>query len=274
MPGHPDVALAMTVHDPDGRLYDLTAAHQPALNALYAGVVAVYSPTTQPATVQLLREQGVAVLPQEEAVDIGRLGRVRMATVAAGLAAGCGHCQLGDHDRMLHWIAHHPAELAQVVGQVAAHDFLVLGRTDRAFATHPRAQQETERLATHAYYLATGHAWDITAGSRGVSRAALACLQRHAREASVANDGEWPLVIERFPELRLGYLATEGLEFETADRYPDEIAAAGGREAWMRAHYETLASWSFRLDLACRTVEAIRRASDPRYMEDDYEPAG
>ena len=274
MPSRPDVALAMTVHDPDGRLYDLTAAHQPALNALYAGVVAVYSPATDPATVSLLREQGVAVWPQaQSAADIGHLGQVRLATLAAGLALA-DHCQLGDHDRMLHWIMAYPHELARVVGEVAAHDFLVLGRTDRAFATHPPAQQETERLATHAYYLATGRAWDITAGSRGASRRAGEALRRYSCEPSVANDGEWPLLIGRLPDLRLGYLATEGLEFETADRYAAEIAALGGREAWMRAHYDTLPSWSFRLDMACRTVEAIRRASDPRYLEDAHELAG
>ncbi|NLS77921.1 MAG: hypothetical protein GXY76_11740 [Chloroflexi bacterium] len=271
MPTPGDVTLAMTVHDPDGRLYDLTAAHQPALNALYVGVVAVYSHSTAPATLELLRRQGVALYPQEEAADIGRLGRVRLATVAAGLALGCDHCQLGDHDRMLHWMMTYPDELARAVREVAAHDFLVLGRTDRAFATHPPAQQETERLATHAYALATGQEWDITAGSRGVSRRAYEALRRHSREPSVATDGEWPLVIGHLPGLRLGYLAVEGLEFETADRYAAEIAALGGREAWMRAHYDTLPSWSFRLDLAYRTVEAIRRASDPAYLRDVHE---
>ena len=44
-------------------------------------------------------------------------------------------------------------------------------------------------------------------------------------------DAEWPLIMNRFPELRLGYILCEGLEFEMADRYQKEIAQAWGAGA-------------------------------------------
>jgi hypothetical protein len=50
--------------------------------------------------------------------------------------------------------------------------------------------------------------------------------------------------------LRLGYLETEGLEFETLDRFPDEIAALGGAPAWLDRFDADPRQWAMRLELA------------------------
>ena len=57
----------------------------------------------------------------------------------------------------------------------------------------------------------------------------------------------------------MAYVATEGLEFETAEFYAPEIAALGGREAWERAHYERPEVWRARLGLAADSVSALCR---------------
>ena len=43
--------------------------------------------------------------------------------------------------------------------------------------------------------------------------------------------------------------ATEGLEFETADRYADQVAAAGGLDAWIAQLDADPQRWVERLEL-------------------------
>jgi hypothetical protein len=56
------------------------------------------------------------------------------------------------------------------------------------------------------------------------------------------------------------YRATEGLEFETLDRFTDEVAALGSAEAWIERFDADLRNWLMRVDLA-RTVIAALAAS-------------
>jgi hypothetical protein len=62
--------------------------------------------------------------------------------------------------------------------------------------------------------------------------------------------------VSRFPELRLGYILCEGLEFETADRYQAEITQAGGLERWLEAQPARPELWVHRLRVACEIAEA------------------
>jgi hypothetical protein len=62
--------------------------------------------------------------------------------------------------------------LAQVARRVTEYDFTVLGRTPRAFDSHPRIQRDTESIVNHVFGLVSGQTWDVTAAARGLSRRA------------------------------------------------------------------------------------------------------
>jgi hypothetical protein len=66
----------------------------------------------------------------------------------------------------------------------------------------------------------------------------------------------WPLFLQRRGGFTIGYCATEGLEFETADRYADQVAAAGGLAAWMAQLDADPQRWVERLDVARVEVAA------------------
>ena len=66
---------------------------------------------------------------------------------------------------------------------------------------------------------------------------------------SVGSDCSWPLICRR-AGLRLGYRETEGMEFETMDRFGDEIAALGGARAWLERFDADPRQWLLRLELA------------------------
>jgi hypothetical protein len=251
------VALSLTVHQPDGRLQTLAEAALPALVERYGAVAALCSAETHQPLIDLLQGQGVSVeMDARSPAGIERLGDTKRETLRLGLSADASHVHMCDFDRALHWVIHHPEELDDVIADAGRFDYLVLGRTARAWDSHPAYQRQTEWLFNHVYGLITGQSWDIGAGSRAVSQRAGALLLARSTEPSVGIDAEWPLLVGADPGLRLGYRACEGLEFETADRYTPEIEAAGGYEAWLSDAESDPGRWAFRLRVAVLIADA------------------
>jgi hypothetical protein len=256
----PAVTLAMTVHQPDERLVELVRAQLPALASSYSAMVARCSRETHPAILQLLHQHGVAVqVAGTESAGIHGIGLVRRETIRAGLLAGTSHLQMCDFDRAIHWVAHYPRELMSVVSDIPNYDLLVLGRTARAWSTHPAYQAETEPLFNKVFALVTGLSWDIGAGSRGLSSRAARALLELSQELTVGIDAEWPLLLLNRPGFRLGHRPCEGLEFETADRFGPEIEAAGGYAAWEAAQNADPRRWALRLEVALLIAKAAMR---------------
>ena len=143
-------------------------------------------------------------------------------------------------------------------------DFTVLGRTPRAFESHPHTQRDTETIINRLFGQISGFSWnDVTSGARGLSRAAAEMIVAHVEDDELSTDVSWPLYLQRHGARSarsvwsLGYLETEGLEFETADRFDDEIAVAGGLAAWIDRLENDPQEWVFRFDLARIEIEAM-----------------
>jgi hypothetical protein len=163
---------------------------------------------------------------------------------------------LCDFDRALHWAEWFPDELAAVAVD-AGFDFTVLGRTQRAFATHPAHQRETEALINRVFETVCGAAWDVTAGARSLSRPAAEALVAESTDDAISNDVTWPLLLRARGRFSVGFTAVDGLEFETADRHADEVAAAGGLARWIESLDRDALRWAQRLELARVEVEAL-----------------
>ena len=246
------VTLVSTIHDPHDR--ELAQAHRvlPVLHATYARIVLLASAATSVRSVQELRAAGVLVVERQEHEPgtLESLGSVRRAALAAGLRREATYIHLCDWDRALHWAESYPDELRDVVHAMQRHDCLILGRTARAFATHPRVQRDTESIINHCFGLVWGSPLDVTAASRGLSRRAAERLVAECDEPTIGNDCVWPLFLARRAKLAVGYMQVEGLEWETPDRFTHEIAAAGGFGSWLADHDADLARWANRPRLA------------------------
>jgi hypothetical protein len=270
----PTVGLAVTVHQPDDRLARLTEIQLPALAARYASLTAFCSRETHPTILDLLRDQGVSVkLDGGEPGGIDDIGGVRRATVSFGLQAGTSHLQMCDFDRAIHWVACYPQELEAVIADIPNYDLLVLGRTDRAWATHPPYQAETEPLFNRVFALVSGLEWDVGAGSRGLSRPAAETLLRLSQEMTVGVDAEWPLLLLNQEGYCVGHRRCEGLEFETADRFASEIEAAGSYQAWEAEMDSDPRQWIFRLRIAMMIAEAALRYAGSEQQETSRRPS-
>ena len=256
------VVLAATHHDPSDVMLTQARRVLPTLHELYTGIVVLVTAATGTRTVDTLRGLNVRVEREQvqDRLGWGTMGLVRHQTIGHATELNAAYVHLCDWDRILHWAEAYPDELRHVVDAIPRHDFLILGRTPRAFATHPRVQRDTEGIVNHAFGLAFGQELDVTAASRGLSRRAIETLLALPNpEATVGNDCSWPLYLARFPEFVIGYAATEGLEWETPDRYADEIAATGGLDAWIANFDAKPEQWEFRLQLALHEVAAINR---------------
>jgi hypothetical protein len=256
------VALVLVAHEPGDRLAGLAEAELPALAARYAALVAYCSRETHPALLEALGRAGAAVhVDAQPPGGIGRIGAVRREALRAGLLAGASHLQMCDFDRALHWSARYPEEMAAVAAAIPGYDLLVLGRTGRAWATHPPYQAETEPLFNQVFALASGRAWDVGAGSRGLSRRAVGLLLAESQEEGVGVDAEWPLLLLRRKEMAVAERLCEGLEFETADSFQPEIEAAGSYRAWEAQMSADPQRWVFRLRIALDIAAAAVRAA-------------
>lgn len=250
--------LAATHYDPEGRMLGQIARVLPTLQRIFGGMAIQFAHASPPSAIEAMRSAGALVRqePSAEFNGLPLLGAARRAALELALQSDAEALLFCDFDRVLHWAEFHAAELERVVAEIAARDFTVLGRTERAFATHPRIQRDTEAIINHVYATASGNAWDVTAAARGLSRRAALALLEGCPDRSLGTDVSWPLFLQRAGGFGLGYRATEGLEFETADRYADEIAAAGGLAQWIDQLDRSPQLWAFRLDLARIEVES------------------
>jgi hypothetical protein len=249
------IALASPHHDPGGRLAGQIKRTLPTLTRVFAAIAVRATDTTPPASLDPLRMAGahIAAAPLD---NHNLLGRPRRGALAIGLETGADTMLMCDLDRALHWAERYPHELAQAAEFITRYDFTVLGRTPRAFASHPRIQRDTEAIANTVFAAVSGRAWDCLAAARGLSRRAAQAILAGCPDETVGTDLSWTLFLAREGGFSMGYLETEGLEFETPDRFGEEIAAAGGLERWLAQLDADPRQWAMRLDLARVEVEA------------------
>lgn len=252
------VTLISTVHDPNGNLLDPLRARSSAL-AWYMAVFVVATETTDRRLVDALRAYGATV----EIQPIGAPGTGRRRSLELARAHGHSAYLYCDFDRWLHWVGRFPDELRSLPGLVrrSAPDawYVCIGRTERAFASHPEVQRVAERATSRAFELVIGREIDATAGSCWISPEGAEIIVAHSTEPTMGTDLEWPALIWQRDPGRLGSVRVEGLEFESAEFATEAIAAAGGEAAWLERTYQVPPMWQTRLQLAADSIAALNR---------------
>jgi hypothetical protein len=253
------VALAVTYHDPKGHLCEQVERALPTLVETFAGLAVRASHAAHARALALFAGAGARVerASTEPSRETPKIGAARRKALALALELDTPSVLYCDGDRVLHWAEHYPAELARVVARLPANDLTVLGRTERAFLSHPRVQRDTEAIVNHAFRALTGLDWDLLAAARGLSRAACEAILDRCTDEEISVDVSWPLCLRSLGGFSLGYIAADGLEFETPARYKEEIAAAGGYDAWLERRDSDLSRWLHRLDFARTHLNAM-----------------
>ena len=264
----PRVALVSTIHDSAGWSITPLRESSPLLEDLYERRIVIATKGTSQSVIDAFEESGWFLASPRSNVGVEYISDSRLKVIRAGVEAGANHLHLIDTDRVLHWAAHYPDELRGVVSRISKLDFTIIGRTQRALQTHPRNQVETEAIANKVFSLIYGKEVDITAASRGISKAAVEVLAKYSHGRFFDNDSEWPTILLCLGGLSMGYVEAEGLEWETRLKR-EQMTLPDGRRVDVKDYYEgNPESWVYRLMLAHRIAQAALETS--RNMRGGY----
>lgn len=249
-------AFITTVHDPERRLLRIFRDVGEALVA-YNATYAFITDTTHPDIIEALGVAGVQV-------DIGPTGVPGIGqrrVLAKAVQASHEDMFYCDFDRWLHWAGSYPEELSGLPRRMSREHakawFICLGRAERAVATHPFAQSLPEAATNRALSTVAGKSLDATAGASWIRLEGARLILAGSTVTTKATDLEWPGLILRVNSTRVQGAVFEGLEFETADGYAEEIAKVGSVEAWIRATYDQPHVLRDRLQLAADSISAL-----------------
>lgn len=166
-----------------------------------------------------------------------------------------------DYDRLLHWIKSYQQELINLLHTFPkTYDFLSIGRTKRAFLTHPKIQQEAEDWTNNELNKLFKANLDTTSGCYILSKKLANVVLKEGSDNNwvFVTDGEWPAISLK-NNLKIKGVGVEGLEFETPDFYKDEIKKAGSYQKWLKKYYETSRAKKFRWKIAEETLTAAKK---------------
>jgi hypothetical protein len=253
------VALAITYHDPLGRLALLAERAVPILARLFTGIAVQASPQANERTLAVFASHDATIVrePMPTSNSATGLGHARRRAIERAQAFGASHTLLCDADRALFWAERHPHELGAITAVIHEANCTVFGRTPAAFQSHPAVQRETEAIVNRVFGTLTGTAWDVTAAARGLSQRAVAALVAGCADDAISVDVSWPLFLRQVGGFTFAYYAVDGLAFETPDRFAPEIAAAGGYEQWLGQLDASPRNWARRLELARLMMAAM-----------------
>jgi lysophospholipase L1-like esterase len=160
-----------------------------------------------------------------------------------------------DFDRMVRWVERFPQEWQTIIPAVQQADCLVVGRTQAAYQTHPRALVSTETTSNLVASFLLGREMDVSAGCKGFSRRAAGFILANSTPGhALGTDVEWPLLVQR-AGYSLAYLEVDGLDWESADQFQDQSASLEMQQQ-AAARYDTDPhNWAYRVEVAREIVQ-------------------
>ncbi len=250
------IALATTLHDWNGKMAPLVRKCAPSISSLFHAVCAVATEMAAASTLNSIELMPNATAVRKPENWDQKMGFGRRLAVNMAVQDGADYILHIDLDRLLHWILSYEDELIAILKKnVPAYDFLIMGRSERAFGTHPVQQREPESATNDAISRALGRRVDVTSGCSSFRReVGQTIVERSASDDFGSTDTEWPLIAS-LSGFKIGYIEAEGLEFETSDLYSDRIREIG-YDAWIGEMFDE-AQLSYRRELAQASIDII-----------------
>ncbi|MBP2243052.1 hypothetical protein J2Z40_003640 [Cytobacillus eiseniae] len=202
------IALLTITHDPKGKNINLLKKLHKEFEKIYGELFITISDETSYELVKEFENTNfkIKIIPKKGAAE------ARRAVVSFGLTGTSKYYHYCDFDRLLTWGNNHLDELKNIMNLVPNYDYLILGRTERAFHTHPKAWVETEKITNTICSLELNKEVDITAGSCAFSEECAKYINKYSKDKMT--DSEWSMIIYRIAKLGVDFLAVEGLEYQ------------------------------------------------------------
>jgi SAM-dependent methyltransferase len=178
----------------------------------------------------------------------------RFQAIRSALETGTELIHYADLDRLLRWVETRPEEWLQSVKLLTEADCVCFGRTQAAYATHPRALIETEATSNRVITHLLGRRMDVSAGSKGFTRQAATFLDANTVPgASMGMDAAWLVLLNR-AGYRIKYVEVNGLDWESADQFRMEAADAEIQRKAAMDYDANPKNWEWRARVADEVV--------------------
>jgi hypothetical protein len=215
-----------------------------------------YTPSTSSEFIQALEKEGFQVL---SGANLDYINIYRRA-IKAGLDSVANNRDARlfyiDFDRLLHWCKNFPTELSKILSEITKMEFFMLGRTKRAFETHPSTQRETEIIVNElgSKILGLSKLQDIISVCWGFTYELGKKLLTIKTSTLTGFYGTWPLLLWHWASSK-AYLEVQGLQWETPDRFRSEIQKVG-YDVWLKS-FENPGEWQKRVKILHDCLEEL-----------------
>jgi hypothetical protein len=256
------VVLASTLHDPENRLNEVVIKYGPLIRQLFPTSCVSVTPLTSPSIIETLEN-----LDFHPSRGSNNVCDTYMQAFQQALHHNPDLVFYCDFDRLLHWARTYPDELTKTVNADVDHDFLLVGRTARAFTTHPKTQIMTEAIANQIASKASGfpRTRDIISACWRLEPRLVGQLLHLPIDNTYGFYCEWPIVAWRQAR-NPRYLEVEGLEWETPDRYSQEIKDKGYTR-WFH-EFQTPDEWERRVAILRDAIHSISKYRRTRALSE------
>lgn len=237
--------LCSTFHDPELKLRDLIIKALPSIRKLFSAIIIACTEVTS--------KKLKAALPKNRYTIVGTPSSKVVDTYVLGFRTALGHLEKEnrkvfyiDFDRLVHWILEYPEELKNVLRETQEYDYFHIGRSKRAFESHPETQKNTEKIINNigSEALDFENPKDLISVCFVFNKTLCQKILSLENKTSTGFYGTWPLIFWSEASTK-NYMEVEGLEWETPDRYISEIKEIGYSN-WLK-HFQSASEWKKRV---------------------------
>lgn len=252
----PDIGLVGPLHDPEARLARAIRTYGKNLKSIYMGAIVVKTTkNTHSDTLKALASANISFSKRATKGNYVAMGKTYKEAITLGLKLKTRHIHVCDFDRILHWVKVFPNELKDIVELLPSNTGITfVGRSKRAFETHPKTQKQTEEIVNILASEVAGIDVDIMSGSFAMDSQSAKIILKKSKRNDYSFFAEF-LSIAKKAGIQINTLITEGLEWETPDQYADKIRKEGYSD-WLD-EFMSLPEWKRRIELMEKNTEIL-----------------
>jgi len=261
------IIITTTLHEPSFRLHKCFEKALSFIQNHNPHIIVSCTSETSSDVIKRLQKEGISaeISPNDSQVE----------TYLYAVRSAIEFCKKNSHhrifyidfDRLLHWINTYPKELLDIMRRSLNFDLLHIGRSERAFESHPETQKDTESIINHigSKVLGLSTDIDIISVSYIFTWELAEILFKYTYNTSVGFYCTWPVILWTHAK-NPDYIKVEGQEWETPDRYRDEIDQQGYNQ-WLK-NFQSFGEWKKRVRFIDESIKELMEIADCKILKE------
>ncbi len=258
--------VSTTYHEPQFKLKTLLTSCLPFIKDNFSKVIVCCTPATSKDVLDFLEQEGFIVHVSTIDTEVNTYKQAIETALEYIENDGTQRIFYIDFDRLLHWIDKYPAELKQTLGRGENFEFVHIGRTPTAFETHPETQRDTESIINKigSSVLELDKTRDIMSPCYILTKSLAETILEVNHLTNLGFYCTWPIIFWKLAKSKR-YIAVEGHEWETPDRFQPQIKKAG-YEKWI-ARFQSKKEWQKRVRFLKESMIELSRLVEYKFIE-------